>query len=376
MTANIARGGGALLAGIARAIAPGSPALLALTVGLDAACGSRTALLADVGNDAPIARPAPRGGSALNGGSGTATGQSCAHEGSGLTNCGASSESCCASLEVAGGSYYRTYTNGGMGAAELADPATITSFRLDKYLVTVGRFRGFVTAWNVGYRPAAGSGKHAHLNAGRGLNASAGGYEPGWVAGDDANVAPTSANLACGTGSALDFATFTDTAGDQEDLPINCVNWYESYAFCIWDGGFLPSEAEWEYAAAGGSQQREYPWGSIDPGMGNEYAIYGYYTGFNMSGIAPVGTAALGAGYWGQLDLAGELFEWNLDWYATYADPCLDCTAARTTIGRVIRGGYFQFGGPSLLLPPDRIFGGSLPSDREAAAGFRCARAP
>jgi formylglycine-generating enzyme required for sulfatase activity len=37
----------------------------------------------------------------------------------------------------------------------------------------------------------------------------------------------------------------TSSAGSKENLPINCVNWWESYAFCIWDGGFLPSEAEW-----------------------------------------------------------------------------------------------------------------------------------
>jgi hypothetical protein len=34
-------------------------------------------------------------------------------------------------------------------------------------------------------------------------------------------------------------------------------------------GGFLPSEAEWEFAAAGGSKQLEYPWGSADPGTSN-----------------------------------------------------------------------------------------------------------
>ena len=61
-------------------------------------------------------------------------------------------------------------------------------------------------------------------------------------------------------------------SASQENLPINCVDWAEAYAFCIWDGGFLPSEAEWEYAAAGGSLQLDYPWGSAGPGTLNAYA--------------------------------------------------------------------------------------------------------
>jgi formylglycine-generating enzyme required for sulfatase activity len=238
-----------------------------------------------------------------------------------------------------------------------------------------------------GWLPSAGSGKHTHLNRGNGLNATAGGYEPGWVTTDDSNIAPTDTNLACV--SPLD--TWTASPGTHESLPINCVNWYEAYAFCIWDGGFLPSEAEWEYAAAGGSQQRLYPWGSPDPGTSNLYAIFGSGTGScnypsgggactGPANIAPVGTAALGAGLWGHLDLAGEMLEWNLDWLQSYADPCTDC--ADVTIGaggmdggvayRVVRGGSFATSALSLH-PAARVF---AEVDRSNLYGLRCARSP
>jgi formylglycine-generating enzyme required for sulfatase activity len=220
-------------------------------------------------------------------------------------------------------------------------------------------------------------------------------YEPGWVASDDSNIAPTTANLATfsystclGIGSppfSNAYDTWTSTAGTQENLPINCVNWYEAYAFCIWDGGFLPSEAEWGYAAAGGNQQREYPWGSTPPGTSNQYAIYGdsngncYYPSGMMAActgvanIAPVGTAKLGAGLWGQLDLAGNVFGWTLDGYATYADPCTDCADLTSTAGRAFRGGWF-YDGALYLVPSYR--GTSPPTFRSGSLGFRCSRSP
>ena len=120
--------------------------------------------------------------------------------------------SCCTSPLVHGGTYYRTYDSAGRngqdagpsadgGWPDEADPATVSGFRLDKYLVTVGRFRQFVEAWNggAGYLPAAGSGKHTHLNGGQGLanSGAAGTYETGWVATDDSNIEPTDANLTC-----------------------------------------------------------------------------------------------------------------------------------------------------------------------------------
>jgi sulfatase modifying factor 1 len=301
-----------------------------------------------------------------------------------MTDCGASSESCCTSLDVSGGTYFRTYTpNWGSGGSPPPEgnPATVSGFRLDKYEVTVGRFRQFVTAWNggTGYTPAAGSGKHTHLNGGQGLASSdsAGTYELGWLAPDDSKVAPTDTNLAC----KARYVTWTASAGNNEALPINCVNWYEAYAFCIWDGGFLPSEAEWEYAAAGGSQQREYPWGSTDPGRGNQYAIFGdgvgtcYYPSVGpctgVANIAPVGTATQGAGVWGQLDLAGNVWEWNLDSYAAYVDPCADCANLAATASRLVRGGYFYVPA-TILLPPNR--NDSPAAYRSNCLGLRCAR--
>jgi formylglycine-generating enzyme len=383
-------------------VCKGCPIVLAF-VFAGTACGGRAASIVDAGHESSStgsgASSDAEASSAVDAGTsdgGLAVPPSCLPGGPGLTNCGANSESCCTSLEVAGGTYYRTYDVDAFGnpslpadggATGLADPATVSGFRLDKYLVTVGRFRQFVAAWNggAGYTPPAGSGKHTHLNGGNGLNATAGGYEPGWVATDDAYVAPTDVNL---TGAQTFGSTWTASPGTQETLPITCVNWYEAYAFCIWDGGFLPSEAEWEYAAAGGSQQREYPWGSTDPGTSNQYAIYGdelgncYYPSggvcTGVANIAPVGTATLGAGLWGQLDLAGEIWEWNLDWYAAYVDPCTDC-AATTNLSnlpdwgtpRVIKGGGSGPGSTYLSSPYRGDDPAALPG-----WGLRCARTP
>jgi formylglycine-generating enzyme required for sulfatase activity len=342
------------------------------------------AAVADTAADSPLcAKPE---------GDDSGTPPSCAPGGPGMTNCGpggSGSESCCTSLEVAGGTYFRTYdppgSDGGPvlaadgGSSGEADPARVSGFRLDEYLVTVGRFRQFVAAWRGGYYPCSGSGKHTHLNLGQGLanSASAGTYETGWDAthwNDTTDINPTDVNLEC-----TQYSTWTDPADGNENLPINCVNWYEAYAFCVWDGGFLPSEAEWEYAAAAGSQQREYPWGLTAPGTGNQYAIYNCnYSGVctdTATSIAPVGYASMGVGYWGQLDLAGEVFEWNLDSPGAYVDPCTDCAYLPSTPAfyRVIRGDNFS-GGTSDLVPSNR--GYNPPSGGSPNIGFRCARTP
>jgi formylglycine-generating enzyme required for sulfatase activity len=306
----------------------------------------------------------------------TATAPSCADGGRGRSNCGpGGTDSCCMSAEIPGGTYDRTFPSTGP-----SDPATVEGFRLDVYLVTVGRFREFVSELTSGsWTPQEASGKHAHLNGGRGLaNAgNPGTYEDGWAIGDNMSIVPTS--------TCSSYATWTTSPGAQENLPINCLNWYTAYAFCIWDGGFLPSEAEYEYAAAAGGQQREYPWGTAAPGTTNQFAIYGdgkgacYYPNGSactgVANIAPVGTPGSGAGLWGQLDLAGNLSEWNLDWYKEpYVNPCTDCAYLEPTdAGRGLRGGSFKYGAFNLATAERYA---SPPSDPGDTFGVRCARVP
>lgn len=327
---------------------------------------------------------------------------SCATGGAGLSNCGASgTDCCCASPGVSGGMYFRTYdplnADGGVtleadgGAVGLADPATVSALRLDKYDVTVGRFRQFVNALmppdgGVGWLPAAASGKHTHLNGGQGL-VSAGAtspdggvvYELGWLAFNDSQLAPTDANLttACSDPAS---ATWTASTASQENLPINCTNWWESYAFCIWDGGFLPSEAEFGFAAAGGSEQRLYPWGSTDPGTASQYAIYGNHynagdaaTCSGVSCIAPVGSATQGAGRWGHLDLVGSMFQRLVDGDGAYINPCADCARTEGSTFGILRGGGFDNAG-SVLFSSVRNY--LVPNYRSHRAGIRCARTP
>jgi formylglycine-generating enzyme required for sulfatase activity len=294
---------------------------------------------------------------------------SCAGSGAGVTDCGTGSESCCESLEVPAGSYDRSYD--GFTYTDAGYPATVSGFRLDRYEVTVARFRSFVAAVVGGWVPGTGLGKHAYLNGGMGLNATGGGYESGWMESWTSEL-PNTADI---WNSNLNGGTWTPTAGANEKLPVTHIDWYDAYAFCIWDGGFLPTEAEWNEAAAGGADQRAYPWSPpFPPGSTVIACTNANYSACPDGAAIAVGSdSPKGDGKWGQSDLGGNVWEWNLDYFASYVTPCTDCANFTMAADRSIRGGSYYDIATSLLT--SFRFSGA-PDVSFLDVGFRCARSP
>lgn len=271
--------------------------------------------------------------------------------------CGGSKD-CCASNAVIGGTYNRS--NDG------AYPATVSTFNLDVYEVTVGRFRAFVNAGKgtQASPPLPGDGAHPKITA-------SSGWDPSFNASLPTTTDALKAELKCDAA----YPAWTDTPSGNETLPMNCVSWFEAFAFCAWDGGRLPTEAEWNYAAAGGSEQRDYPWGAgIDNGKAS-YDCSGRGAGMcAFRDMKPVGSfSPQGDGKWGQADLAGNVWEYTLDYAATpyRLTACTDCADLQPAPTRTFRGGGFanQSYYEVTSIRIDRS-----PGIADYDVGFRCAR--
>ena len=287
-------------------------------------------------------------------------------------NCGPTGgDDCCSAEPVPGGTFFRSYDVAGDGMyPSMSYPATVSAFRLDKYEATVGRFRKFVEAGG-GTRvnpPAAGAGAHDKIAG------------SGWDASWDEMLAVDAMALIAVVKCDATYQTWTDTAGSNEALPINCVTWYEALAFCIWDGGYLPTEGEWNFAAAGGSEQRAYPWSSPAASLAVDCSYANFHNGTVYCVNPPNGAvnrvgneSPRGIGKWGQADLSGNVWEWTLDWYASpYDNPCIDCADLKPATARVVRGGFYGLDA-STLRGAFRN-GAAVPSRRGADVGMRCAR--
>ena len=170
------------------------------------------------------------------------------------------------------------------------------------------------------------------------------------------------------------WQTWTDAAGSNETKAIDCVDWYEAFAFCIWDGGRLATESEWEYAAAGGADNLLYAWGSATPDCTYANFYNGSYCSGGSGSVLAVGSTPKGNGKWGHTDLAGNVYEWTFDWYGTYpTSVSTDYANISSGSGRVTRGGFF-YNLAVALRAACRGYGIYAPDERNYSVGARCAR--
>jgi formylglycine-generating enzyme required for sulfatase activity len=172
--------------------------------------------------------------------------------------------------------------------------------------------------------------------------------------------------------------------------PINCVDWKMASAYCGAQGGRLPTEAEWEFAARG-PDGRRYPWGDEDPtgiqlnACGAECVAWGRANHVELKAMyaaddgypttAPVGSFPAGKSRYNLQDVVGNVWEWVADWSAPYTEETQsDPKGPEKGTLRVIRGGAWNGAEPAWVRPTFRYW--NDPATKSHGIGFRCAANP
>jgi serine/threonine protein kinase len=230
---------------------------------------------------------------------------------------------------------------GGMNSDEFPRrEVSLDTYLIDRDLVTVGQYRRFLDSIRAGDRPEG-----VPLLAD--LYPNGKDHRPqGWGSNEFGSLCPT------------------------DKHPIVLVDWFDACAYAAWVDARLPTEAEWERAARGDHDVRDYPWGTEPPTAAR--ALYGRRT----AGPAPVGQHPQGASPSGTLDMAGNVWEWCLDAYDAdaygalpNADPLLPVEGPGA---RAVKRGGSWTNAPHSLRCAKR--GNEKLHIRRSNLGFRCAR--
>ena len=188
-----------------------------------------------------------------------------------------------------------------------------------------------------------------------------------WI--DTTEVSNAQYALCVDAGACNPSRLINHTTYNGDDYPVAGVPWQDAADYCNWAGGRLPTEAEWAYAARG-PERHNYPWGDAFDCSGGNFGDDFTACDDGYANTAPVGSFPAGASWCGALDMAGNVWEWVLDWYGAYS------SAAQTNPSgppdgdqKILRGGSWAYDQESVrssyryAVPPEANYLG---------VGFRC----
>ena len=148
--------------------------------------------------------------------------------------------------------------------------------------------------------------------------------------------------------------------------PANCILWADACAYCSWSGKALPTEAQWEFAARGGTDTVY--------SFGDNIAQLQYYSWYDRNSddeTHPVGTKKPNP--YGLYDMHGNVWQWVSDWYAYNYNGLSSSNplrTERTSPYKVLRGG-------SAVEAADAARSANRfrrdPQKQDKMTGFRCA---
>ena len=167
---------------------------------------------------------------------------------------------------------------------------------------------------------------------------------------------------------------------DRQNFPVVHVSWNDAAAYAAWAGKSLPTEAQWEYAARGGLEQKLYPWGDeLTPGGKHLCNIWqGEFprvdTGADgYRGACPVDSFA--PNEFGLYSMTGNVWEWCFDWLNTGFDasPSLDPQGPERGEIKVMKGGSFLCHASYCNRYRVAARTSNTPDSAASNIGFRCA---
>jgi uncharacterized protein (TIGR02145 family) len=203
----------------------------------------------------------------------------------------------------------------GRSSGETEHSVTLSAFYMDSTLVTQGQYTA-VMGVNPSYFSTCGSTCPVE------------------------NVSWFDAVLYCNARSKLDKLDTVYTYTSMTGTYGNGVTALVGIAANLSKSGYrLPTEAQWEYAARGGTTAAYY-WG--DNSSADTVSKYAWYSANSSSGTQPVATKPANPN--GLYDMAGNVWQWTNDWYGTYATTeQTDPEGAPSGSNRVLRGGSWYY---------------------------------